>query len=111
MKAPVSGDTVRAGASAWTDEQDRLLFADAVRILKEHVDLGRRWPLYYTLPTGRSIESLSDRIVHLPGKIPDDLIPPLRQLMAALSLVPPGANTYREWGPALRAIADHMALL
>jgi hypothetical protein len=71
---------------AWATEQDKALFALAVRVLKEHHDLGRKWPLNYTLPTGRSIEAVCDRAVDLDGQIPDDLLRVLHDLAVALSI-------------------------
>ena len=48
---------------------DQALFAMAVHVLKEHHDLGRMWPLSYTLPNGRSIEAVCDRAAHLTDMI------------------------------------------
>jgi hypothetical protein len=82
----------------------------AVRILKEHLDLGRKWPPSYTLPTGRSIESLCDRAADLPGEIPADLLPLLRGLTTALSVAEPNTRLYRDYALVLREIADRLAL-
>jgi hypothetical protein len=91
-------------------QQDQALFAMAVRVLKEHHDLGRKWPLSYTLPTGRSIEALCDRVVDLDGEIPSDVLTVLHHLAVALSVAEPEKSHYRDYAPVLREVAVQLAL-
>jgi hypothetical protein len=95
---------------AWATEQDKALFALAVRVLKEHYDLGRKWPLNYTLPTGRSIEAVCDRAVDLDGEIPADLLRVLHDLAVALSVGEPLRKLYGDYAVVLRAIAGQLAM-
>ena len=71
------------------DLTDRALFAMAVHVLKEHHDLGRMWPLSYTMPNGRSIEAVCDRATHLSDTIPGELLRVLQGLAVALSIAEP----------------------
>ena len=91
-------------------QQDRALFAMAVRVLKEHYDLGRKWPLSYTLPTGRSIEALCDRTADLNGEIPEDVLILLHNLAVALSVAEPEKTHYGDYAPVLREVAVRLAL-
>jgi hypothetical protein len=91
-------------------EPDQSLFAMAVHVLKEHHDLGRMWPLSYTLPNGRSIEAVCDRAIHLNGAIPGDLLRVLQNLAVALSIPEPATNRYGDYAPVLREIAGRLAL-
>ena len=93
-----------------TTEQDKALFALAVGVLKEHYDLGRKWPLDYTLPTGRSIEAVCDRAADLPGEIPDEILRQLRGLITALSVTEPKTKFYRDYAAVLREVADRLKL-
>jgi len=70
-------------------EPDMALFAMAVRVLKEHHDLGRKWPLSSTLPNGRSVEAVCDRAAHLYGEIPSDLLGVSHNLAVALRVAEP----------------------
>jgi hypothetical protein len=91
-------------------EPDKALFAMAVRVLKEHYDLGRKWPLSYTLPNGRSVEAVCDRAAHLDGEIPGDLLRVLHNLAVALSLAEPERKRYSNYASVLREIAACLAL-
>ena len=89
---------------------DKVLLAMAAHVLKEHHDLGRMWPLSYTLPNGRSIEAVCDRAAHLDGEIPSDLLRVLHTLAMALSIAEPATKLYRDHAPILREIAARLAL-
>ena len=91
-------------------EQDKALFAAAVAVLKEQLDQGERLPLYYCLPTGRSIESLCDRVLHLPDEIPCDLLPPLHSLASTLAIPEPKTTSYRAYAQVLQEIAVRLSL-
>jgi hypothetical protein len=93
----------------WEIEPDKALFAMAVHVLKEHHDLGRKWPLNYTLPNGRSVEAVCDRVAHLKGEIPSDLLAVLHDLAAALSIAVPSTNLYGEYAAVLLKIAGRLA--
>jgi hypothetical protein len=94
----------------WAIEPDKALFAMVVRVLKEHHDLGRKWPLSYTLPNGRSVEAVSDRVAHLDGEIPSHLLRVLHNLAVALSVAEPERKLYGYYAPVLREIAARLAL-
>ena len=94
----------------WAIEPDKALFAMAVHVLKEHYDLGRKWPLSYTLPNGRSIEAVGDRVAHLNAEIPANLLRVLRNLAAALSIAEPERQLYSDYGLVLQEIAACLAL-
>jgi hypothetical protein len=64
-----------------------------------------RLPLYYTLPAGRSIESLCDRLAHSPGSIPCDVLPTLHFLAGALWTKKPDVTDYRTCAPVVKEIA------
>jgi hypothetical protein len=96
-------------ASFWSAEQGRAQFAMAVRRLKQVDDAGEMLPLHFTLPTGRSIESLCDRVAHLQGGLPDDLIKVLHELAVAVSAPEPTGNSYVSCAPVLRAISRCLA--
>jgi hypothetical protein len=97
-------------ASYWSVEQDKAQFALAVRRLKQVQDTGERLPLHFSLPTGRSIESLCDRVGQHQGQLPDDLLKTLHHLAAALSVPEPTVNSYAAYAPVLRAIQDRLVL-
>ena len=99
--------TQRAG---WPIEPDEALFAMAVRVLQEHYDLGRMWPLHYTVPNGRSIEAVCDRVAHLDGTIPSNLLRVLHNLAAALAVAEPTTKLYRDYAPILREITIRLAM-
>ena len=96
--------------TARNDEPDKALFGMAVRVLKEHHDLGRKWPLSYTLPNGRSIEAVCDRVAHLNGKMPGDLLRVLHTLAVALCVAEPEGKRYADYAAVLREIAFRLAL-
>jgi hypothetical protein len=96
--------------TARNDEADKSLFATAVRLLGEHHDLRRKWPLSYTLPNGRSIEAVCDRVADLDGEIPANLLRMLHNLAVALSVAEPAGKRYGEYAPVLREIAARLAL-
>jgi hypothetical protein len=102
--SPPREDHIRA------DEQDTVQFAMAVQRLKEHLDQGMRLPLYYTLPTGRSIESLCDRLAHSPSSLPSDALPTLYFLADALSVQRPEVTDYRTYAPVVKEIAARLTL-
>lgn len=89
---------------------DQALFAMAVHVLKEHHDLGRKWPLSYTLPNGRSIEAVCDRAAHLNDVIPSELLRVLQGLAVALCIAQPTTDWYGDYAPVLREIATRLAL-
>jgi hypothetical protein len=91
-------------------ESDQVLFAMAVYVLKEHHDLGRMWPLSYTLPNGRSIEAVCDRVAHLKGTIPGEIVRVLHSLLRALAIAEPATKGYVDYAPVLREIAMRLAL-
>jgi hypothetical protein len=91
-------------------EPDQVLFAMAVHVLKEHHDLGRMWPLSYTLPNGRSIEAVCDRVAHLNGTIPGEILRVLHDLSKALAIAEPATKGYVDYAPVLREIATRLAL-
>src|SRR5579863_6281609 len=89
---------------------DQVLFAMAVHVLKEHHDLGRMWPLSYTLPNGRSIEAVCDRAAHLTDMIPGELLHVLQGLAIALSIAEAATTRYGDYAPVLREVATLLAL-
>lgn len=91
-------------------DPDKALFATAVQVLKEHHDLGRKWPLSYTLPNGRSVEAVCDRAAYLNDEIPGDLLQVLHTLAVALSIAKPERKLYADYAPVLREIAEQLAL-
>ena len=93
-----------------SDPTDQALFAMAVHVLKEHHDLGRMWPLSYTLPNGRSIEAVCDRATHLIDAIPVELLRVLQGLAVALAIAEPATNRYGDYAPVLREVAARLAL-
>ena len=93
-----------------SDLTDQALFAMAVHVLKEHHDLGRMWPLSYTLPNGRSIEAVCDRAAHLIEAIPVELLRVLQGLAVALAIAEPATNRYGDYAPVLREVAARLAL-
>jgi hypothetical protein len=102
-------DTATRQTSFWNAEQDKAQFAIAVRRLKQVYDAGETVPLHFTLPTGRSIESLCDRVAHLPGELPSDLLNVLHDLALAMSVPQSTTNSYGSCTPVLRAIFDRLA--
>src|SRR4029077_1172149 len=94
----------------WESEQDTAQFATAIQRLREYLDEGERLPLYYTLPTGRSIESVCDRLAHSAGPIPSEALPALHFLADALSIQKPDAPNYGTYAPVVKEIAARLAL-
>jgi hypothetical protein len=97
-------------ATSWNAEQDRAQFSIAMRRLKQVDDAGQRLPLHFTLPTGRSIESLCDRVAHLQGELSSDLLTLLNDLAGAVAVPEPTINSYKSCVPVLRAICERLAL-
>jgi hypothetical protein len=97
-------------ASFWIAEQDRAQFSIAVRRLKQFDDADERLPLHFTLPTGRSIESLCDRVAHLQGELSDDLVKILNDLAVAVAVPEPTINSYESCVPVLQAICARLVL-
>jgi hypothetical protein len=91
-------------------ELDTAQFAMAVQCLKEHLDRGMRLPLYYTLPTGRSTDSLCDRLARSPSSIPSDVLPTLHFLADALSVQKPEVTDYQTCAPVVKEIAARLTL-
>ena len=91
-------------------ESDQTLFAMAVYVLREHHELGRLWPLSYTLPNGRSIEAVCDRVAHLNDAIPDEILGVLHQLLMALAIAEPATTRYADYAPVLREIVMRLTL-
>jgi len=89
---------------------DQVLFAMAVHVLKEHHDLGRMWPLSYTLPNGRSIEAVCDRVAHLDTAIPPELLHVLHDLLKAVAIPVPVTERYSDYAFVLREVALYLAL-
>jgi hypothetical protein len=97
-------------ASFWNAEEEKAQFAIAVRRLKQIDDAGETLPLHFTLPAGRSIESLCDRVAHLHCELSVDLFKILTDLATALSVPEPTINSYGSCAAALRAIRERLAL-
>jgi len=91
-------------------ESDQTLFAMAVYVLREHHELGRLWPLSYTLPSGRSIEAVCDRVAHLNDTLPDEILGVLHQLLMALAIAEPATTRYADYAPVLREIVMRLTL-
>jgi hypothetical protein len=94
----------------WASEQDTAQFVTAIQRLREYLDEGERLPLYYTLPTGRSIESVCDRLAHSADPIPGEVLPTLHFLADALSIQKPHARNYGTYAPLVKEIAARLAL-
>lgn len=105
-----NGDRDTAQRDVGAIDPDKALFTMAVHVLKEHHDLGRKWPLSYTLPNGRSIEAVCDRAAYLNDEIPGDLLQVLHTLAVALSVAKPERKLYADYAPVLREIAEQLAL-
>jgi hypothetical protein len=97
-------------ASAWSVKQDEAEFAMAVRRLRQLEDVGETLPLHFTLPTGRSIESLCDRVAHLKGELSGNILQVLHNLAVAVSVPVPTINSYESCAPVLRAVAERLAM-
>jgi hypothetical protein len=97
-------------ASIWCAEQDRAQFAIAVRRLNQLEDDGQTLPLHFSLPTGRSIESLCVRAAHLHDELPSDVLMMLRKLAVAVAVSAPSINSYKSCAPILQAICDRLAV-
>jgi hypothetical protein len=90
--------------------QDTAEFSIAVYLLRDHVELGERVPLYFTLPTGRSIEGLCDRLRGTASPIPPDVERTLRDLARRLSIPTPSIVDYDTSLPVVRQIALRLTL-
>jgi hypothetical protein len=90
--------------------QDAAQFSVAVHSLRQHVELGKRLPLYFTLPTGRSIEGLCDRLRGTASPIPPDVEQALRYLARRLSVSTPDVADYDTCSPVLKEIALRLTL-
>lgn len=82
----------------------------AIQSLKQHFDRGARLPLYHTLPTGRSVESLCDRLGQSNGIVPGNLMPALHLLADQVALPKPQAISYRAYAPLLKEIAIRLTM-
>jgi hypothetical protein len=102
--------TIRDKDSFWSAEQDGAQFSIALRRLKQLDDAGERLPLHFTLSTGRSIESLCDRVAHLQGELSADLLKLLNDLAVAVAVPEPTTNSYGSCAPVLQAICERLAL-
>lgn len=90
--------------------QDKAQFSVAVYLLHDHVELGARVPLYFTLPTGRSIEGLCDRMRGTASPIPADVERTLRDLARRLLVSTPDVIDYDASLPVLKEIALRLML-
>jgi hypothetical protein len=91
--------------------QDKEQFEMAVCLLREHHDLGMRLPLYYTLPTGRSIEAICERLRSSANSIPGHLSQTICNLADELGLsTTPRMITYEAYSPVLKEIAVRLTL-
>jgi hypothetical protein len=80
-------------------------FWTAVRLLQQYVELGQRLPLDYTLPSGRSIEALCDRVQST--AVPWDVEQSVRYLAGKLAVTLPAKINY---SVVLREIARRLTL-
>jgi hypothetical protein len=91
--------------------QDKAQFQIAVRRRREHHELGKRLPLYYTLPTGRSIEAVCERLRWSATSIPRDLSQAICNLADELGVsAKPHTITYQAYSPILNEIAVRLTL-
>jgi hypothetical protein len=90
--------------------QDKAQFSEAVYLLRDHVELGQRVPLYFTLPTGRSIEGLCDRLQGTASPIPPDVEQALRYLAPKLLVPVPDLIDYGTSLPVVKEIALRLTL-
>jgi hypothetical protein len=90
--------------------QDKAQFSVAVYLLRDHVELGERIPLYFTLPTGRSIEGLCDRLRGTASPIPPEVEQTLSNLARRLSVPAPNIVDYDTCLPILKEIALRLTL-
>jgi hypothetical protein len=90
--------------------QDAAQFSVAIYLLRDHVELGQRVPLYFTLPTGRSIEGLCDRLRGTASPIPLDVERTLRDLARRLSVSTPDVIDYDTSLPVLKEITLRLTL-
>ena len=80
-------------------------FCEAVCLLQRYIELGHRLPLDYTLPSGRSIEGLCDRLCA--PAVPWDAEQSIRYLAGKLAVTLPGKIDY---SVVLREIARRLTL-
>lgn len=90
--------------------EDKAQFSIAVYLLHDHVELGARVPLYFTLPTGRSIEGLCDRLRGTASPIPPDVEQTFRDLARKLLVPTPAVIDYDASLPVLKEIALRLTL-
>ena len=90
--------------------QDKAQFSEAVDMLQDHVELGTRVPLYFTLPTGRSIEGLCDRLRGTASPMPPDVEQTLSNLARRLSVCTPDVIDYDTCSPIVKEIALRLTL-
>ena len=90
--------------------QDRQEFSTAVDLLRPYVELGDRLPLHYTLPNGRSIEALCDRLNGAAGSVPRDVGLTVGYLATRLAVSMPSAINYHTYSLVFKEIALRLTL-
>src|SRR5215469_7660788 len=91
--------------------QDKEQFETAVRLLREHHELGMRLPLYYTIPSGRSIEAICERLRWSASSIPRDLSQTICDLAGEVGVSTKHHTiTYQAFSPVLNEIAVRLSL-
>jgi len=90
--------------------KDKEEFSTAIRLLRQCVAHGDRLPLYYTLPTGRSIEGLCDRLRGVGDAVPLDVKESIRHLADNLAVIVPDKINYETYSMVLREIALRLTL-
>ena len=85
--------------------EDEEQFSKAVDLLQQCVELGTRLPLYYTLPTGRSIEGLCDRLRGTTGSMPSEMGQRINNLAKKLAVPTPSIANYHTYSAVLKEIA------
>jgi antitoxin component of RelBE/YafQ-DinJ toxin-antitoxin module len=77
----------------------------AIRLLQQYVEVGNRLPLDYTLPSGRSIEALCDRVQSM--EVPPEVEQRVRYLAGRLGVTLPDKINY---AVVLREIARRLTM-
>jgi hypothetical protein len=92
--------------------QDTEHFSTAVCLLRQYVELGHRLPLNYTLPSGRSIEALCDRLQNTSSSVPPDVGvgETVSHLADKLAVSMPDKINYHTYSVVLREIAVRLTL-
>jgi hypothetical protein len=106
----IRGNEMVSYRSRTASIQDKAQFSVAVYLLRDHVELGERIPLYFTLPTGRSIEGLCDRLRGTASPIPPEVEQILSNLARRLSVRTPSIVDYDTCLPVLKEITLRLTL-